>query len=323
MDEFELIRRYFDRQQDSQDIRIGIGDDGAVLVPPVGTEIVIVIDTLVGDVHFPGDLDAADIGYRAVAVNLSDIAAMGSSPRWMTLALTLVDADPAWLGEFSRGMFDAADQFGVSLVGGDTTQGSQLVVTVQLTGTVMPGAAMTRCGAAEGDLIFVTGTPGDAAAGLQILKRSSVESDAGNALIGRFCRPDPRVAFGGMIASMASAAIDISDGLYGDLQKVLQASGVAGTLELDRLPVSSAMQNLFERDAAIDFALGGGDDYELCFTAKPAVEQQVMETAAAIGLRVSRVGQVSSGAGLVCSDGGQVIEYQHAGYRHFEEAAGA
>ncbi len=323
MDEFELIRRYFDRQQDSQDIRIGIGDDGAVLVPPVGSEIVNVIDTLVSGVHFPCDLDAADIGYRAVAVNLSDIAAMGSRPRWMTLALTLVDADPAWLSEFSRGMFEAADQFGVALVGGDTTQGSQLVVTVQLTGTVMPGAAITRSGAVDGDLIFVTGTPGDAAAGLQLLKHHSVQCDDRNALIGRFRRPDPRVVFAGLIASMASAAIDISDGLYGDLQKMLKASGVAGTLELAALPLSSAMQNLFERDAAIDFALGGGDDYELCFTAEPAVESQLMETAATIGLRMSRVGQVSSGAGLVCRDGGHVIAYQHDGYRHFEETVGA
>ena len=319
MDEFELIRRYFDRQQESQDIRVGIGDDGAVLAPPVGADIVHVIDTLVGDVHFPHNLDAADIGYRAVAVNLSDIAAMGGCPRWMTLALTLVDADPAWLLEFSRGLFDAADQFGLSLVGGDTTRGSQLVITVQLTGTIAPGAAMTRSGAVEGDLIFITGTPGDAAAGLQLLKSDGTEDADAAKLVRRFCRPEPRVAFGEMIASIASAAIDVSDGLYGDLQKLLGASGVAGSLDVRALPLSSAMESLFERNVAVDFALGGGDDYELCFTARPAMEAQIMELATAIGLRVSRVGQVERGDGLVCTDSGDVIEYQHAGYRHFEE----
>ena len=166
MDEFELIRRYFDQPTTDDSVRVGVGDDGAVLVPAVGRELVTVIDTLVEGVHFPAKLQADAIGYRAVAVNLSDIAAMGARPRWMTLALTLDEANEKWLEGFASGLYAAAEEHHVSLVGGDTTSGTQKVISIQITGDVDPGMSISRAGASFGDLLFVSGTIGDAAAGL-------------------------------------------------------------------------------------------------------------------------------------------------------------
>lgn len=176
MDEFELIRRYFDRSNDRDDVSVGIGDDGAVLSPKPDRQQVQVIDTLVAGVHFPENTDPADIAFRAVAVNLSDIAAMGAQPRWMTLALTLTDADPDWLAAFAEGLFKAADAHNVTLVGGDTTKGPIVTVTVTITGEVESGAALLRSGARAGDRIYVTGTLGDAAAGLLMLQSDSVST---------------------------------------------------------------------------------------------------------------------------------------------------
>jgi thiamine-monophosphate kinase len=319
MDEFELIRRFFGRQQPSSDVIIGIGDDGAVLAPPTGSNIVSVVDTQIAGVHFPASLDAAHIGYRAVAVNLSDIAAMGAKPRWMTLALTLPEADARWLAALSTGIFDAANAFGVSLVGGDTTRGSQLVISVQLVGTIAPGSALTRSGARSGDDIFVTGTVGDAAAGLGLLQNETTGDERSGALIERFCRPQARVEFAEKLLGAASAAIDVSDGLFGDLQKLLQASDVAGTLECSQLPLSVELESLFDRAQAIDLALGGGDDYELCFTAPPSARPRIEAACGATGVRASRIGAVIPGAGLSCTDDGRVVEYRHEGYRHFKE----
>ena len=234
MDEFELIRRYFLRQTESPQVVTGIGDDGAVLRPPAGKELVSVIDTLVAGTHFPKSLSAEDVGYRVVAVNLSDIAAMGATPRWMTLALTLVNAQPDWLERFAGGLHEAAAEWGVQLVGGDTTRGDNLVVSVQMTGDVEPGHAIHRSGARPGDTVFVTGNLGDAAAGLQQLS-----GDARDAyLVSRFSRPTARVQAGIALAGSASAAIDISDGLVADLSKMLEASGVGAEIDIDQLPLS-------------------------------------------------------------------------------------
>lgn len=318
MDEFEIIRRYFSRPTSDRQIRIGVGDDGAVLSPPAGSELISVVDTQVAGVHFPRDLGAADIGYRSVAVNLSDIAAMGGRPHWMTLALTLPDAcaKPDWLQDFANGLFECCDTFGVSLVGGDTTSGTELVVSVQLMGSVAAGAAITRSGGKPGDLIFVTGTPGDAAAGLH-LHQNGETHDAAQVLFNRFRRPEPRVTVGEMLVSLASAAIDVSDGLFADLGKMLHASRVAGQIEVQKLPASGAILALFDRDRRIRFALSGGDDYELCFTVAPKLRRGVIALQEATGIPVSEIGSVSSGAGLVCTDGGEVMDFSDEGFLHF------
>ena len=197
MDEFEIIRRFFTPEKPPDSVIVGVGDDGAVLRPEPGRDLVSVLDTLVEDVHFPRDLRSEDIAYRAVAANVSDIAAMGARPRWMTVGLTLHKSDAGWLSDFSRGLASAVKCFGVELVGGDVTHGSEIVVTVQITGDVEPGHAVTRNGAEPGDAIYVSGTPGDAAAGLSLLQGMN-QGEAGgewmNYLVGRFARPSPRVA---------------------------------------------------------------------------------------------------------------------------------
>ena len=305
MDEFELIRRYFDRSTRTPGIVTGVGDDGAVLRPPPGRDQVQVIDTLVEGVHFPIGTNAADIGYRVVAVNLSDVAAMGAIPRWMTLALTLSQADPDWLAGFSAGLFEAASEFDVALVGGDVTRGDQVVATIHVSAEVETGSALLRSGAREGDTVFVTGTLGDAAAGLLLL--GSKEPDA--YLAGRFLRPNARVETGRQLVGRASAVIDVSDGLIGDLGKLLDASGVGGELDIDRLPQLDRLRARFDEPERVRLALTGGDDYELCFTASPDAVDGIAN--------VTAIGRVTGGRGLRCRENGRIVDYANNGYRHF------
>ena len=316
MDEFEIIRRYFQRETSDKDIRVGIGDDGAVLIPSPDRDLISVVDTLVSGIHFPETLAPEDIGYRAVAVNLSDVAAMGARPRWMTLALTLASSEPAWLDGFARGLFEAADEQQLALVGGDTTRGTETVISVQIIADIDPGKAMTRDGAQPGDAIYVTGTVGDAAAGLSILQSGLPGSDDVDYLIGRFMRPAARVEVGAVISDFAHATIDLSDGLYTDLEKLLVASSVAGSIELADIPLSAHLTNLMDEDDALRFALGGGDDYELCFAAS-ATEDKIGEISERTGIAITRIGQVAKGSGLQCTRNGNEYDYQDTGYRHF------
>jgi thiamine-monophosphate kinase len=305
MDEFELIRRYFKRNGDACGVATGIGDDGAVLTPDSAQQQIQVIDTLVEGVHFPIDTNPADIAYRAVAVNLSDIAAMGGRPRWMTLALTLSNADERWVESFASGLFEAADEFDVALVGGDTTSGPTVVVTVSITGEVEPGAALLRSGAKPGDAIYVTGTVGDAAAGLSLLQ----SGESNELLVQRFLRPTPRIAIGRALVGKATAAIDISDGLAGDLRKLLAASGVGGELQLDKLPMSDELRSQGSVEQQRQWALCGGDDYELCFTAD---EEDVADISG-----ITRIGSINKSGSLKCVLNGDVVEIDDSGYRHF------
>jgi len=306
MDEFELISRYFDRKGRMPGVVIGIGDDGAVLTPDRNKQQVQVIDTLSEGVHFPADTDPADIGYRVVAVNLSDIAAMGAKPRWMSLALTLPDPGEQWLESFASGLFDAADAFGVALIGGDTTRGPVITVTVTIIGDIDCGAALPRSGARQGDAIFVTGTLGDAAAGLELLQRG----DFDDFLVGRFLRPVPRIEIGQALAGKAHAAIDISDGLAGDLGKLLAASGVGAEIDIDKLPLSGSLCARFDTEERQQLALCGGDDYELCFAATLDSVQEISG--------ITRIGTVMESPGLTCRRGGDIVEVDDSGYRHFQ-----
>ena len=305
MDEFELIRRFFSRDGASRDVVVGVGDDGALLRPTPGHDQVHVIDTLVEGVHFPANIGAADIGFRVVAVNLSDMAAMGAMPRWMTLALTLWDKDEEWVARFADGLYSAAAAYDVALVGGDTTQGDAVVATVHMTGEVEEGGALLRSGARVGDAVYVTGTVGDAAAGLALLQADVADDE----LAQRFLRPDARVAEGRTLRGRASAAIDISDGLVADLGKLAAASCVGAEIDIDRLPLSAAMLGRYDRGSAEQFALTGGDDYELCFTAPAGVVADLDG--------ITEIGVITDGDRVVCRRDGHVADIDTSGYRHF------
>ena len=306
MDEFRLIGQFFERPSIDQDVVVPVGDDGAV-IDFAGGRQVQVLDTLVEGVHFPADLPAADIGWRAVAVNLSDLAAMGATPRWITLGLTLATSDEAWLAEFSSGLFAAAEAFDVALIGGDTTRGKQTVVTIAATG-VLPStatAALLRSGAQIGDRIFVTGTLGDAAAGLAQFG----SENSNDFLAARFARPTPRINEGSALLGVATAAIDVSDGLVADLDKLLQASGVGGELKIEQVPLSDALRQAHDVEQGREFALTGGDDYELCFTAADGMEFPF----------ATAIGSVTDSGALLCTLNGKIVTRDSSGYRHFHD----
>ncbi|HZF24789.1 MAG TPA: thiamine-phosphate kinase [Steroidobacteraceae bacterium] len=317
--EFELIRRFFSQAGPQRaDVSLGIGDDAALVRVPEGAELVVAADTIVSGVHFPANTSPQDIGYRALAVNLSDMAAMGATPAWATLALTLPAVNEAWLEGFSSGFFGLARVHEVMLIGGDTTSGP-LSVTVQIMGYVPSGSALRRSGARVGDLIFVSGQVGNAAAGLALIENRASVADAGfrDQLQASFLRPHPRVALGMALRQVASAAIDISDGLGADLAHVLEASKVGAHLELERLPLSRGLTASFGRQRALELAFGGGDDYELCFTLAPDREHQLASMAAEGGCELTRVGIIEEQPGLRTSSDGFEVKLPSRGFDHF------
>jgi thiamine-monophosphate kinase len=313
--EFALIRDYFSRcGAERDDVLLGVGDDAALLRAPAGRDLVVAVDTLVSGVHFLPDVDPAALGHKALAVNLSDLAAMGADPAWATLALTLPAADPEWLAAFTRGLCGLARRFGVSLVGGDTTRGP-LTVSVQLQGFVPAGEAIRRSGARPGDSVFVTGTLGDAGLALRELLRGGAP---GPEVRARLERPEPRVAVGIALRGLAGAAIDISDGLVADLGHLLEASGVGAEVELGALPLSAAVRDSVNRSGDWDLVLGSGDDYELCFTVPPERLGALGSLPGHPGCGIHRIGRVLPGEGLHCV-GVDGVLWQPAvrGYDHF------
>ena len=284
--EFELIDRFFREAGGRRgDVVLGVGDDGAILRPPEGFDLIAVSDTLVEGVHFPAGAPARSVGHRALAVNLSDIAAMGAVPAWSLLALTLPRADEAWLKEFAEGFSLLALEHEVSLVGGDTTRGP-LMIGVPVFGFVPHGLALRRTGGRPGDLLCVSGTPGDAAAGLALLapdaRLGAGDAISRAALRARFEFPTPRLELGRQLLDIATACIDISDGLVGDIGKLAAASRCAAILDLERVPRSAALATLvregvFEEREALRFMLAGGDDYELAFAVPPENREALAE----------------------------------------------
>jgi len=300
MGEFELIERYFAAVGAARgDVVLGVGDDAAVLSVPAGHELIACADTLVAGQHFPAGFEAADVGWRSLAVNLSDLAAMGATPAWALLALTLPSIDEEWLEGFVTGFAALANAHAVALVGGDTTRGP-LCMTVQALGSVPTGTALRRRGAQAGDLIYVTGWPGDAAAGLALLEGRLAGSGANRgALEAKFRRPEPRVAFGTRLRGVASACIDVSDGLAADLGHLAAASGVGAIIRAEELPLSRALYALAGEARAREFALGGGDDYELLFTVPPAARTALARLTAATGAPACHcIGEVVAGRGV-------------------------
>ncbi len=319
LSEFDLISRFFSqRGSQRDDVVLGVGDDGAVLQCPPGLQLVAAIDSLVEEVHFPKGSPARSIGHRALAVNLSDIAAMGAQPAWALLALALPAADEAWLTEFSAGLDALARQHGVALVGGDTT-GGKLCVTVQIMGFVPPGAALTRSGGHGGDVVFVSGTPGDSAAGLMLEQSRLTVADAAHAhwLLERFRYPTPRVALGQALRGLASACIDVSDGLLGDCARLAEASGCGVSLDYASLPVSPALRAAVGEERARELALTGGEDYELCFTVPVAQLEEFAARCPAAQFGWSRIGALRHERGASVQRGASVMQVSHRGFDHF------
>ncbi|MBN8885854.1 MAG: thiamine-phosphate kinase [Rudaea sp.] len=300
-----------------EDVRLGIGDDAALLAVPAGQALAVSTDTLVSGVHFPKDTPPRDIGWKALAVNLSDLAAMGATPAWATLALTLPQADREWVSAFADGFAALAGEFKLALVGGDTTQGP-LAITVTVHGFVPEHLALRRDGAQAGDAVLVTGTLGDAAAGLRLLHDAAHDGRQRTALVDRLDRPTPRVAQGLLLRGRAHACIDVSDGLLADLGHICAASGVGAEIEAELLPASPALLGLFDDEARIALQLGGGDDYELCFTASEALASELLSDLARSGCGATRIGRIVADPGIRVRNGaGGEVRIGRAGWEHF------
>lgn len=320
--EFDLIAKYFTRP--ARRARLGVGDDCALLAVAPGQELAITADMLVAGTHFFPDTDPYRLGYKTLAVNLSDLAAMGAAPLGALLSIALPNPDEAWVAQFAAGFFALADAHGVDLVGGDTTRppkGGALVLNVTALGEVPVGQAIRRDGAKEGDDIWVSGSLGDAALGLALLKKEmALEPQAHDYCVGRLEMPVPRVALGLALRGIARGMLDVSDGLAGDLAHICRASKLAARLDVDALPLSNAVRAQ-PRELALRCALAGGDDYELCFTAAPDARARVEAAGRATGVAVTRIGTMlaAEGTPLISyqDSAGRAVELKLSGYDHF------
>jgi thiamine-monophosphate kinase len=314
MGEFELIRRFFARP--TRHAVLGPGDDCALLQPAPGMQLAISSDMLVDGRHFLSTVDPAKLGHKALAVNLSDLAACGAKPLAFTLALALPRADEAFLAPFAQGLLALADVHGCDLVGGDTTQGP-LNICITVFGEVPSGQALLRSGARAGDDLWVSGTLGDARLALEVFRgKLSVPAEVFEAARVRMEAPTPRVALGVALRGVATSAIDISDGLLGDLAHVLRASGVGAVIDTSlALPLMAAPLQGAQR---LEYILAGGDDYELAFTAAPAQRAAVLQAAAQAGTVATCIGSIEAGPGIRLLDSqGQTLDARYASFDHF------
>jgi thiamine-monophosphate kinase len=318
LNEFSLIEKFFNREiSPGHGVVQSIGDDCAIVEVPNGYQLAISIDSLIAGVHFPEHSKAYDIGYKALAVNLSDCAAMGATPLWATLALTLPKPDETWLKDFAEGFFVMANSAQVSLIGGDTTQGP-LAITIQIHGILPKGKALLRSSAKIGDDVYVTGTLGDAGLALQTIlgKLPKLETDSQNYIESRLNKPTARLKTGQALLDIAHACIDISDGLAADLQHILTASKVGAEIELDQLPLSSILLGL-EKSQAINLALHSGDDYELCFTAPIEMRQKIEAISNLSHTPITKIGRIIEDTGLFGIADKQRLAIKPKGYVHF------
>ena len=315
MDEIALIERFFSgRGIRREEVRLGIGDDAAITSCSDEYELVIATDTICVGTHFPDGTPPHALGHRCLAVNLSDLAAMGADPMWCTLALTLPEAEPDWVRRFADGFFALADRFDVALIGGDTVRGP-LAMTVTVHGRIEPGRAIRRNGARDGDLIYVTGVPGQAAAGLRSLLASGMQQAAGADLARRFLYPEPRVREGRDLVGLATAMIDVSDGLMIDTMRLLSASGLGARLDLADLPLPDAGG----AEDALELALNGGDDYELCFCLPPQGRSELLRMASDWTCPVTRIGTVQRTPEVVWLIDGRPCNTAARHFEHFPE----
>lgn len=323
MNEFELIERFFSRPSRSSSVHLSVGDDAALLAPHANCELVVSVDMLVAGRHFFDDVEPEALGHKTLAVNLSDMAAMGALPRWALLAGALPSADEAWLGAFARGFFALADRHHVELVGGDTTRGP-LNLCVTIIGEVPTGRALLRSGAKPGDDIYVSGRLGGAALGLAALQgRTHLTVDELAHFRRRLDRPQPRVGLGLALRNVATAALDVSDGLTGDLGHILRRSHVGGIVDVAAVPRNPALDAKLasaERELALSCLLAGGDDYELCFTAPASERHAIAAIAERERCRVSRIGTIVAGGALEFLDEHGNAVRAPAAFDHFAVA---
>lgn len=321
--EFALIKRFFQQPTDRADVVAGVGDDAAILRPAPDSDVVVSTDTLIEGVHFPHGTAPEAVGHKALAVNLSDLAAMGADPAWVTLALTLPQIDHAWIEDFCTGWFALARRFDVALVGGDTTRGP-LSLTVQAMGTVPRGGAIRRVGAQVGDDIYVTGTLGDAGAALALMSgRDAAPRSQDARLRSRLDMPFPRISVGRELRGLASAAIDVSDGLIADLGQIMRASGVGGIIDVEQVPMSTSVSACI-REGHIDWSLPlvAGDDYELVFTAAPRVRHAIEHNIEVQDCPLTRVGTIVAGSGVTLQrDGIEIASPGIGGFDHFSASS--
>ncbi|MFL7009505.1 thiamine-phosphate kinase [Enterovibrio norvegicus] len=317
--EFDLIHRYFKAQPVvRKDVVLGIGDDAAVISLPENSQLVVTTDSLVAGTHFLADADPVKVAHKALASNLSDLAAMGAVPAWCSLALTMPSPDEAWLAGFCDGFYKLAEYYNVQLIGGDTTKGP-LSITITLQGIVPAGTAIRRDGANAGDWLYVTGNLGDSAAGLDvILSGNAPSTELEETLLNRHYYSQPRVLAGQALRAVASSALDISDGLAADLSHILKASGVSAVINTEALPVSDALLEYAGcAENAAKMALSSGEEYELCFTV-PESHRGAIDTALAhTNTPVTCIGQIRHGEGLQLRWQGQAVDWQLAGWDHF------
>ncbi|MEO8654802.1 MAG: thiamine-phosphate kinase [Ramlibacter sp.] len=317
MGEFDLIDRYFKRPVSRN--ALGVGDDCALLSPGAGMQLAVSSDMLVEGRHFLPTVDPFKLGHKALAVNLSDLAACGAKPLAFTLALAMPFADEAWLEPFSRGLLALADAHGCELVGGDTTRGP-LNICITVFGEVPQGQALLRSGAHAGDDIYVSGTLGDARLALDVFRGTrSVPAEVFNAARLRMEQPTPRVALGQALRGIASSAIDVSDGLLGDLGHILEQSAVGARIDTEiAAGLMGAAAASLDVDLRIEYVLSGGDDYELLFTAPPGRRDAVLAAARAAGTPVTRIGQIAAEVGLRLVDGaGRLVDRHYGSFDHF------
>jgi thiamine-monophosphate kinase len=316
LSEFDVIAKYFSRARASgTGVVFGIGDDAAIIRPRNGIELVVSADVLNENVHFPANTPARAIGHKALAVNLSDIAAMGAEPFCFTVTLSLPTIDEAWLGDFSTGLFEIADSYGVELIGGDTVRGP-LSVAIQIIGQVAPGMALRRSGARNGDKIYVSGTLGDGAAALELLNTGSTVPVG---LQSKLDFPQPRTELGRQLLGLATSCIDISDGVLADLNHILAASEVSGFVDVDKLPLSDELAQL-DLPGKQGLVLAGGDDYELCFTVPEDRVHQLESISRELGCRLTCIGEIAVGSGLQLRQFGKIIAGKPVtGFDHFPD----
>ncbi len=308
LSEFDLIQRFFTRPASHSKINLlSVGDDAAIMRIPEGQELVVTVDTMVSGVHFFPDVESESLGHKLLAVNLSDLAAMGAKPIAATLALTLPEVNADWLAGFAKGWWQLADHFGVDLIGGDTTAGA-LTLSVQLMGLVDQGRALKRSGAKPGDGIYVTGDLGEAGLGLKILQQQRMKSDAH--VLERFHRPWPRVKEGRELVGVASACVDLSDGLASDLRHLVQRSQVGACIDFDCLPLSEAVAEYANQTHDDSLPLTAGEDYELCFTVPDRLSQHIT-------IPCTRIGVIESEPGLRVRKNGIIQPLEVKGYEHF------
>ena len=318
--EFELIRKFFSFSSNNEKtLLVENGDDAAAVVIDPNQALLTCVDTLVAGVHFPTNVPVDSIGHKCLAVNISDIAAMGGTPKWATLALTIPEYNSEWLKLFSAGFFQLADKYGIKLIGGDTTRGP-LTISVQLMGVISKEKQLLRSGARVGDKIFVTGRLGEAAIALESWMQEVELNDQTPFFHNRLNYPEPQIQLGEKLLHLASSAIDVSDGLASDLGHVLDKSGVGARIYKDNIPVARIESNIKLPKSALDYALYGGDDYQLCFTASPekADEILVLSDPTRHNQNITEIGEIVEGNKLILVDSeGEEQPLSGDGYNHF------